>query len=606
MKAGGSPWTALAPRLGGRARPASLASGAPPSSPACGLVSEAGFESFGGAASSDVSPPSAEASDSEVPPTGASAVDAVFVLTVFTLGGSIFIASRIFSDSTSLSMVLLKSLEARRNSLIILPRLFPISGSFRGPKTISATTKMRKSSGPPRVPNMITPSLSNQQSITPRRALTPICLSPYSGGMRDARRAAVAALALLVGARAGAEVPVVELDGVVHAVTAAHVVKAIDDADAAGAPLLVIRLDTPGGLDTSMRQIVDRMLNCRTPIAVFVGPSGARAASAGFIIAVSADVAVMAPGTNIGAAHPVSGLGKMDEVMSKKVTEDAAAYIRSKAERRGRNVEMAEKAVVESKSFTEKEALDLGLIDLIAQDIPDLLAQLEGREVQRFDGTKVVLELEGHQPVDVKMDWRQAILSAIARPEILFLLLLGTLAGIGAEISHPGLIFPGVLGVFCLVLFLFASQIIPVNWAGVLLVLLAVALFVAEVKVTSYGLLTVGGLVAMILGAMMLVDSSVPELQIGLGTLLPIVIAFAAFMVVLARLVLQAQLRRPSTGMEGLAGRPGEALSDLDPEGWVLVQGERWQARAEENVAKGEPIQVVAGDGLRLQVRKGA
>ena len=398
----------------------------------------------------------------------------------------------------------------------------------------------------------------------------------------------------------------VELDGVVHAVTAAHVVKAIDDADAAGAPLLVIRLDTPGGLDTSMRQIVDRMLNCRTPIAVFVGPSGARAASAGFIIAVSADVAVMAPGTNIGAAHPVSGLGKMDEVMSKKVTEDAAAYIRSKAERRGRNVEMAEKAVVESKSFTEKEALDLGLIDLIAQDIPDLLAQLEGREVQRFDGTKVVLELEGHQPVDVKMDWRQAILSAIARPEILFLLLLGTLAGIGAEISHPGLIFPGVLGVFCLVLFLFASQIIPVNWAGVLLVLLAVALFVAEVKVTSYGLLTVGGLVAMILGAMMLVDSSVPELQIGLGTLLPIVIAFAAFMVVLARLVLQAQLRRPSTGMEGLAGRPGEALSDLDPEGWVLVQGERWQARAEENVAKGEPIQVVAGDGLRLQVRKGA
>jgi membrane-bound serine protease (ClpP class) len=419
-------------------------------------------------------------------------------------------------------------------------------------------------------------------------------------------RAAVAVLALLVGARAGAEIPVVELDGVVHAVTAAHVVQAIDEADAAGAPLLIIRLDTPGGLDTSMRQIVDHMLNCRTPIAVFVGPSGARAASAGFIITVSADVAAMAPGTNIGAAHPVSGLGKMDEVMSKKVTEDAAAYIRSKAERRGRNVEMAEKAVVESKSFTEKEALDLGLVDLIAQDIPDLLAQLDGREVQRFDGTSVVLHLEGHQPFDVKMDWRQAILSAIARPEILFLLLLGTLAGIGAEISHPGLIFPGVLGVFCLVLFLFASQIIPVNWAGVLLILLAVALFVAEVKVTSYGLLTVGGLVAMILGAMMLVDASVPELQIGLGTLLPIVVAFAAFMIALARLVLQAQLRQPSTGLEGLAGRVGEALSDLDPEGWVLVQGERWQARAEEKVAKGETIQVIAGEGLWLQVRKGA
>jgi membrane-bound serine protease (ClpP class) len=419
-------------------------------------------------------------------------------------------------------------------------------------------------------------------------------------------RATVVVLALAVGAQAGAEVPVVELDGVVHAVTAAHVVQAIEQADAAGDPLLIIRMDTPGGLDTSMRQIIDSMLNSRTPIAVFVGPSGARAASAGFIIAVSADIAAMAPGTNTGAAHPVSGMGQMDEVMSKKVTSDASAYIRSKAERRGRNVEMAEKAVVESKSFTETEALELGLIDLIAQDIPDLLAQLEGREVQRFDGTSVVLSLEGHAPRDVKMDWRQAILSAIARPEILFLLLLGTLAGLGAEISHPGLIFPGVLGVFCLVLFLFASQIIPVNWAGVLLILLAVAMFVAEVKVTSYGLLTVGGLVAMILGAMMLVDSSVPGLQVGLGTLLPIVVVFAAFMMALARLVLQAQLRKPSTGLEGLGGQTGQALSDIDPEGWVLVQGERWQARAEETVSKGESIQVVGGHGLWLTVRKGA
>ncbi len=398
----------------------------------------------------------------------------------------------------------------------------------------------------------------------------------------------------------------VELDGAVHAVTAAHVVQAIDEADAAGAPLLIIRLDTPGGLDTSMRQIIDHMLNCRTPIAVFVSPSGARAASAGFIITISADVAAMAPGTNIGAAHPVSGLGKMDEVMSKKVTSDAAAYIRSKAERRGRNVEMAEKAVVESQSFTEKEALELGLIDLVAKDVPDLLAQLDGREVTRFDGTTVTLHLEGERTVDVKMDWRQAILSAIARPEILFLLLLGALAGLGAEISHPGLLFPGVLGVFCLVLFLFASQIIPVNWAGVLLIILAVVLFVAEVKVTSYGLLTAGGLVAMTLGAMMLVDSSLPELRIGLGMLLPIVLVFTAFTLALVRLVVQAQLRQPTTGLEGLAGRAGEAVTDLDPEGWVLVQGERWQARADESVSKGEAIRVVEGHGLWLKVRKGA
>jgi membrane-bound serine protease (ClpP class) len=419
-------------------------------------------------------------------------------------------------------------------------------------------------------------------------------------------RAGIAALAVAAGAPASAEVPIVELDGVVHAVTAAYVVQAIDDADAAGAPLLVIRLNTPGGLDTSMRQIVDRMLNCKTPIAVFVGPSGARAASAGFIITVSADVAAMAPGTNIGAAHPVSGLGKMDEVMSKKVTSDAAAYIRSKAEQRGRNVEMAEKAVVESMSFTEKEALEAGLIDLVAKDVPDLLAQLEGREVTRFDGTTVVLDLDSEKPVDVRMDWRQTILSTIARPEILFLLLLGALAGLGAEISNPGLIFPGVLGVFCLVLFLFASQIIPVNWAGVLLVILAVVLFIAEVKITSYGLLTAGGLVAMILGAMMLVDSSLPELRIDPWTLFPVVLVFAAFTLALVRLVVRAQLRQPATGMEGLVGRSAEAASDLDPEGWVIVQGERWQARADERVAKGDRVQVVSGDGLRLRVRKGA
>ena len=195
------------------------------------------------------------------------------------------------------------------------------------------------------------------------------------------------ALVLPAAASARAEIPVVELDGVVHAVSAAHVVQAIDRADASGAPLVVIRMNTPGGLDSAMRQIIDRMLAARTPVAVFVGPSGARGASAGFVIAIAADVAAMAPGTNIGAAHPVSGTGQMDEVMSKKVTSDAAAYIRGKAERRGRNVEMAEKAVVESQSFTEKEALDLKLIDLIAKDVPDLLRQLDGREVKRFDGS---------------------------------------------------------------------------------------------------------------------------------------------------------------------------------------------------------------------------
>jgi membrane-bound serine protease (ClpP class) len=418
-----------------------------------------------------------------------------------------------------------------------------------------------------------------------------------------------AALAVLLpgGATlARADVPVVELDGVVHAVTAAHVVQAIDRADAAQAPLLVLRLNTPGGLDSSMRQIVDRMLNCRTPVAVFVGPSGARAASAGFVIAVAADVAAMAPGTNIGAAHPVAGLGQMDEVMSKKVTSDAAAYIRGKAERRGRNVDMAEKAVVESRSFTEKEALQAKLIDVIAVDVPDLLKLLDGREITRFDGTKVTLKLAGEKTVDVRMDWRQAILSAIARPEVLFLLLLGALAGLGAEISHPGLVFPGVLGALCLILFLFATQIIPVNGAGVLLVLLAVALFVAEVKVHSFGLLTIGGLVAMILGAMMLVDSSLPELRVDVWRLVPVILAFAAFVGLLVRLVVQSQRRKARTGAEGLVGLRGRAEGDLEPEGWVIVQGERWRATARERVARGEAVEVESVEGLQLRVRKGA
>ena len=418
----------------------------------------------------------------------------------------------------------------------------------------------------------------------------------------------VAALGLL-GLSAGAaraEIPVVELDGVVHAVSAAHVVQAIERADAQAALLVVIRIDTPGGLDSSMRQIVDKMLNCRTPVAVFVGPSGARAASAGFVITVAADIAAMAPGTNLGAAHPVSGMGQMDEVMSKKVTEDAAAYIRGKAERRGRNVAMAEKAVVESKSFTEKEALELRLIDLVARDVDDLIAKLDGREVVRFDGSKVTLHLQGQRTVEVRMDWRQAILSTIARPDILFLLLLGALAGLGAEISHPGLIFPGILGTLCLILFLFASQIIPVNWAGVLLIVLAIGLFAAEVKVASYGLLTLGGLVAMILGAMMLVDSPLPELRVDAWKLAPLILAFAAFTILLVRLVVQAQRRRPQTGAEGLVGRRGEAETGLEPEGWVVVQGERWRARSAEPVAAHDPVVVESVEGLLLQVRKGA
>jgi membrane-bound serine protease (ClpP class) len=420
-------------------------------------------------------------------------------------------------------------------------------------------------------------------------------------------RGLLCAAGLAVAVPASAEILVVDLDGVVHAVTAAHVTQAIDRADATGASLLVLRIDTPGGLMTSMRQIVDKMLNCRTPVAVYVGPSGARAASAGFIIMMAADVAAMAPGTNTGAAHPVSGMGPMDEVMSKKVTSDAAAYVRGKAERRGRNVEMAEKAVVESRSFTEKEELDLKLIDLVAPSVADLIRQLDGREVKRFDGAVQRLRLAGQPAVEVRMDWRRLVLSVVAQPEVMFLLLLGALAGIGAELSHPGLLFPGITGLVCLILFLFASQVIPINWAGVLLVVLAIGLFAAEVKVASYGLLTVGGIVAMMLGAMMLVDSPLPELRVNPWKLLPAILVVATGSLLLVRMVVQAQRRRAVTGAEGMIGRRGVAVSDLAPAGWVLVQGERWRARAEEaTLLKGEPVEVLALHGLELRVRKGA
>jgi membrane-bound serine protease (ClpP class) len=416
----------------------------------------------------------------------------------------------------------------------------------------------------------------------------------------------LAALLLAAAWPARADIPVVELKGVVHAVSAGHVVAALEQADAQGAPLAILVLDTPGGLDTSMRQVVDRMLNGRTPVAALVAPSGARAASAGFVILLAADVAAMAPGTNTGAAHPVAGIGAMDEVMSKKVTSDAAAYIRGKAARRGRNVEMAEEGVVKSRSFTEKEALDLKLIDLVVKDVDELVRALDGREVARFDGSKVTLKLAGQRTVAWTMNWRQAVLSIIARPEVLFLLLLGALAGLGAELSHPGLLFPGILGTFCLILFLFATQIIPINTAGLLLIVLAVALFAAEVKVTSYGLLTIGGLVAMVLGAMMLVDAPIPEMRIPLSWVLPGALVMAAGAFLLVRLVVEAQKRRSVTGEEGMIGQRGVVAEPLDPEGWVLVAGERWRARAEAPVPAGDPVEVLAVEGLRLRVRRAA
>jgi membrane-bound serine protease (ClpP class) len=403
-----------------------------------------------------------------------------------------------------------------------------------------------------------------------------------------------------------AEIPVVELSGPIQAVSSRFVVEQIHRADAEGAPLLIVRLDTPGGFDTSMRQIIDAMLNCRTPIAAFVSPAGARAASAGFVIMVSADVAAMSPGTNAGAAHPVLATGAMDDVMSKKITEDAAAYLRGKAERRGRNATLAEEAIVKSRSFTDKEALDGRLIDLVAPDVTALVASLDGREIVRFDQSKVRLRLKGERIALLKMNLWQEVLSAIAGPETMFLLLLGAIAGIGTEISHPGAVLPGVVGLMCLLLFLFAGQVIPIHGAGVLLVLLGISFFVAEVKVASHGLLTAAGIASIILGAMMLVEAPVPEMRMRVLTLLPAALVAAALSLTVVRLAVQIRSHRPTTGIGGLVGASGRAETPLDPQGWVRVQGELWKARAPERVVPGESVVVTGVDGLELRIRKGS
>jgi membrane-bound serine protease (ClpP class) len=408
----------------------------------------------------------------------------------------------------------------------------------------------------------------------------------------------------------GSGVPLVlsaDVDSIIHPVSAEYMVETIKRADARGAALLVFTLRTPGGLVDSTRQIVSSMIAASTPIAVFVGPSGSRAASAGFIIVLSADVAAMAPGTHIGAAHPVSGTGeKVDEVMAKKATSDVAAYVRTLATKRGRNVMLAEQAVNDSRAFTEGEALGAmpPLIDLLATDVDDLLRKLDGRSITRFDGSQTTLRTAGARVERVEMDWRQRVLSAIAHPNIAYILLtLGTL-GLTIELWNPGSILPGVVGALSLVLAFFAFQVLPVNYAGVLLILLGLVLLILEVKVTSFGLLTIGGLISLVLGSMMLVDSSLPELRVSLRLIVPITLSLAGIVIFLVRLGVTAQMKRPETGDAGMLQELGEAITPVGPglEGKVRTHGEIWRAVATEPIAPGALVRVTAVDGLVLTV----
>jgi membrane-bound serine protease (ClpP class) len=399
------------------------------------------------------------------------------------------------------------------------------------------------------------------------------------------------------------------VDGIIHPVSAEYVINTIEQANLAGAALAVFTLRTPGGLLDSTRAMVSSMIASQVPVAIFVSPSGARAASAGFILTIAADIAAMSPGTHIGAAHPVDGGGaKMDEITSKKATEDSAAYARTLATRRHRNVDLAAQAVTESRAFTEGEAAAAAppLIDVVAQDLPDLLRQLDGRTINRFDGTTVVLHTRDARIIPIEMSLRQRILSAVAHPNVAYLLLsLGTLA-LTIELWSPGAILPGIVGGVSLLLAFFAFSVLPVNYAGLLLVLFGLVLFVLEIKVMSFGLLTAGGVVSLIFGSMILMDSTLPELQLSLNVVVPIVLGFAAITVLLVRLAVGAQ-RQPSVmGQAAMIGEPGEALTAIGPghAGQVATRGEIWNATSAEPIPEGARVRVTAVDRLTLVVRK--
>ncbi|GAB4535998.1 MAG: nodulation protein NfeD [Thermodesulfovibrionia bacterium] len=399
-----------------------------------------------------------------------------------------------------------------------------------------------------------------------------------------------------------ADVIVVKADGIVNPVMAEFISKTIDKAIEEKADLVVIELDTPGGLDTSMRTIVKKIITSDVPVAVYVSPSGARAASAGVFITVSAHIAAMAPGTNIGAAHPVGIGGKIDKTMADKVVNDSAAYIRSLAEKRGRNIEWVEEAVRKSVSITEKEALNLKVIDLIEPDIKALLKDVDQRTIETAMG-KVTLKTRDAKIVRKEMNLRYKILDLISDPNVAYLLMLLGFYGIFFELTNPGAIFPGVFGAIALILALYSFQTLPVNYAGLLLIIFGIILFILEVKVTSFGLLTIGGIISMVMGSLMLFESPLPFFKVSLKVILPAVILTAIFFTMTISLAVKAYRRRPVTGSEGLIGLEGEARSDIDKEGLVFVHGEIWQAWSDEPIKKGQRVIVDRVEKLKVKVR---
>ncbi len=413
--------------------------------------------------------------------------------------------------------------------------------------------------------------------------------------------------ALLPARAAATTVVEIRLNEIVHSVTADYVLKGIKHAEQTNADAVLIWINTPGGLEPSMREMVDAITGSRVPVIVYVAPTGSRAASAGFFILLAADVAVMAPGTTTGASSPVAfGGGQMDETLKKKITSDAAAYLRSFVAKRGRHPEVAELAVTEAKSWTEQEALTAGLIDAVCESREKLLEQFHEREIKRFDGRTQKLALAGAQVEPWEMTERQRFLTRIIDPNIAFLLFVFGILGLYIEVNHPGFIVPGVAGGICLVLALYAFHLLPVNYAAVLLILLAVAFFILEAIYTSHGVLAVGGVVSMVLGALMLVESPpIPELRVRWEIALAVAIPFAVITVILMRLVLKSRRWRAASGREGLLGQVGEVRQEIGGDarkGLVMVTGELWSAVAREKIGVGQRVRVVSIEGLLLTV----
>lgn len=409
--------------------------------------------------------------------------------------------------------------------------------------------------------------------------------------------------------QASSSVYELQINGEIEPIVAEYIVDGIAAANRENAGLILITIDTPGGLDSSMREIIAAILHSRVPVVNYVAPSGSRAASAGFFILISADVAAMSPGTDTGAASPLLELAgspvKVDDTLSRKIMNEATAYLRSYASRRGRNVPVAVTAVTDAKAFSEKEALDGHLVDLIAPSTDALLAQLNGRTITRFDGSEQTLQLSASVVALHQMSGREKFLDRIVQPDAFFILLLVGILGLYVEFTHPGMFAPGVIGGIALVLALFAMHMLPVNFTGLLLIILALILFVLEAKFPTHGVLGVGGAMAMLLGALMLIRSPITPGGVHLSTALAVTIPVALIVIFLMRLVLRSFRWKQSTGSEQLVGSEGELVEPVESvgaKGMVLIHGELWRAASRESLPKGTRVRVSRVDGLTLTV----